>query len=70
MQGLQARLPAAAVSAVSALSAFGEELFLILVIGFLYWSYDKQIGRRVGLIALMGSVWNPMIKNAALRRRP
>ena len=70
MRWLQAHLSGAALSAVSAFSAFGEELFLILVVGFLYWCWDKGMGRRVGLIALMGSVWNPMIKNAALRRRP
>ena len=38
--------------------------------GFLYWSWDKQAGKRVGMTLLMLNVWAPMIKNVFLRRRP
>ena len=70
MEWLQANLSPTAVSIISFLSAFGEELFMVLVIGFLYWCYDKEAGKRVGLSVLMVNVWNPMIKNVAIRRRP
>lgn len=49
---------------------FGEELVTVLVIGFLYLCYDKRIGRRVALVVIVSNVWNPLVKNIALRRRP
>ena len=57
-------------SLASFISAFGEELACVAVIGFLYWCYDKRFGRFVGLNVLIGIVLNPMIKNVFVRRRP
>ena len=48
----------------------GEELVLIIILGFVYWSWDKNKGRGIGLNVIMGVVYNPIIKNIALRRRP
>ncbi len=70
MESIQAHLGGFGVKLASFISMFGEELVLILVLGFLYWSYDKKIGRKVGLSITMGLVWNPLIKNIACRRRP
>ena len=70
MEWLQSHLSAGAIGAISQLSMFGEELMLIVVMGFFYWVYDKKIGKAVGLIFLFDCVWNPMIKNVALRLRP
>ena len=70
MEWLQANISDAWISFISFFSLFGEELPLILIVGFLYWSYDKQLGRKVGLIAIMGLTWNTMIKNIIIRRRP
>ena len=70
MSWLQNSLPESVISALSRLSFFGEEIFLVAVLGFIYWSYDKQAGRRLGISLLMINVWAPMIKNVALRRRP
>lgn len=70
MAWLQATLGEVGTSIFSFFSTFGEELFLILFLGFLYWSFNKEMGKGVGLTVLMGLVWNPMIKNVALRRRP
>ncbi len=70
MEWLQANVSDAWISFMSFFSLFGEELPLILIVGFLYWSYDKQLGRKVGLIAIMGLTWNTMIKNIIIRRRP
>lgn len=70
MEWLQANLGSAVISLMSFFSVFGEELPLILIVGFLYWSYDKKLGRIMGLSAIMGLTWNTMIKNVVLRRRP
>lgn len=70
MEWLQAHLSDAEISFMSFFSLFGEELPLILIVGFVYWSYDKQIGRMVGLTAIMGLIWNTMTKNIVMRRRP
>ncbi len=70
MEWLQANISDAWISFMSFFSLFGEELPLILIVGFVYWSYDKKLGRKVGLIAIMGLIWNTMIKNIVLRRRP
>lgn len=70
MEWLQANIGEAGISFISFFSLFGEELPLILIVGFIYWSYDKKLGRSIGLSALMGLTWNTMIKNLVLRRRP
>lgn len=67
---LQAHMGAAGTAIASFLSAFGEELACVAVIGFLYWCYDKRFGRFVGLNVLVGLVLNPMLKNIFIRRRP
>ena len=43
---------------------------MIAVLGFLYWCYDKNFGKFVGMNILIGIVVNPMLKNIAFRRRP
>ena len=70
IEWLQAHITGAALSVVSFLSVFGEEMFMILALGFLYWGWNKQLGKKVGLAVLTGCVWNPMIKCVVLRRRP
>ncbi len=53
-----------------AFTFFGEETILILILATLYWSYDKEFGRFMGLNVIMGVILNPMLKNVVLRRRP
>ncbi len=55
---------------LSNLSAFGEELLIVAVMGFLYWGLNKEFGKYVGVNVLVANVWNPMIKNVILRLRP
>ena len=55
---------------LSNLSAFGEQLLLVAVMGFLYWGLNKEFGKYVGLNVLIVNVWDPMVKNAVLRLRP
>ena len=70
MEWLQANLSPGLIKGLSQLSMFGEELMLIVVMGFFYWCYDKEIGKFIGVNFLVVSVWNPLIKNIALRLRP
>lgn len=70
MEWLQTHIGGAEISIISFFSMFGEELMLILILGFVYWSYDKKLGKTMGMSAIMGLAWNTMAKNIALRRRP
>ncbi len=70
MEWLQGHISGTGISIISLFSMFGEELLLILIVGFVYWCYDKKLGRTMGLSAIMGLAWNTMAKNIALRRRP
>ena len=57
-------------TAVSYLSVFGEEMMLVALLGFVYWSYNKRIGRTMGLCILEGLVLDSMLKNIFTRLRP
>ena len=70
MEWLQANLGAGAIGVLSKLSMFGEELLMIVIMGFFYWCYDKEFGKFIGMNFLVANVWNPMIKNIAMRLRP
>ena len=67
---LQAHLGPVGEKLAYYVSAFGEEVFLILMLGFLYWCYDKKIGLRFGLNMLFAAICFPVVKNIACRRRP
>ena len=54
----------------SAFTLIGETVFLIAILGFLYWCYDKEKGKEIGVAIAAAVVWNPLVKNIALRRRP
>ena len=70
MEFLQRVLGEHAIKVISFFSAFGEEFALILILGFLFWCYDKKTGIKVGICIAAGIVLNPMIKNIVWRRRP
>ena len=70
MVWLQSVLGSAADIVGSFFTLFGEELLLVAFLGFLYWCLDKELGKRVGLMVIIGIVWNPFVKNIFLRRRP
>ena len=70
MEWLQANLGPGAIGVLSKLSMFGEELLMIVIMGFFYWCYDKEFGKFIGMNFLVANVWNPLIKNIALRLRP
>ena len=60
---LQSRMGAAGTALASVFSMLGEELVLILVMGFFYWGCDKKLGRYIAKCILLGIVINPFIKN-------
>lgn len=70
METLQRVMPSWLMTVVSQLSVFGEEIALILILGLFYWGLDKKAGKYIGEIAIIGVLWNPMIKNVFCRRRP
>ena len=70
MEFLQNTLGEAGISIISFFSAFGEEMILILALGFLFWCYDKKAATYIGVNIMVGVVFNPLIKNIFWRRRP
>ena len=70
MEWLQAHLPDWSIGAISALSVFGEEMLLVLILGFVYWSWNKRMGKRLGLVLIAVQICTAMIKNVVLRLRP
>ena len=70
MEWIQAVLGPKGAGFVSVFSALGEEFFMIILLAFLYWCYDKKIGEYVGSIIVLGVIINPLIKNIFWRRRP
>jgi undecaprenyl-diphosphatase len=72
MEWFQSILPSSSVfaSILNFFSMFGEQLVMVAVLGFLYWCWDKDFGEYVGLNVVTVSLWNPMVKNICLRRRP
>ncbi len=72
MEWLQAHLGGSGIGLwlLSNLSAFGEQLLLVVIMGFLYWGLNKEFGKFVGVNVLIANVWNPLIKNAVMRLRP
>ena len=70
MEGLQATSGAVVNALAAFFTLFGEEMILVLILGFLYWCWDKENGKQLGLLIVTGVVLNPLIKNIAVRRRP
>ena len=54
----------------SAFTYLGETVFLIAILGYLYWCHDKKKGRDIGVAIVVATVWNPLVKNLVLRHRP
>lgn len=70
MAWLQSTLGIAGVVFANVFSAFGEEIVLVALLGFFYWCFDKKLGRIIASNVCIGLVFNAMIKNLFLRRRP
>ena len=70
MEWAQGICPTVGKIIASIFTSCGEQGVLIVVMGFLFWGYDKKYGKFVGINILVATLWNPMIKNVFLRRRP
>ena len=70
MEWIQSWLDPVGTVIASLFSEMGEQLVCVAVLGFLYWCWEKEYGKYVGLNVLVGITLNPMIKNIFLRRRP
>lgn len=70
MEALQGLLGEKGAVLLSQLSALGETLIFIMILGFLYWGVDKKAGIKVGTGLMFALCLNPMVKNIANRRRP
>lgn len=55
---------------IAPITYLGDEMITILIIGFFYWSYDKQAGKTLFTALSLSFLLNPMIKNTFIRRRP
>ena len=49
---------------------FGELVVVIGILGFIYWCYDKEMGKQIGVGVAVAACWNPLLKNIVLRIRP
>lgn len=72
MEWLQSHISTSGIvfQILSNLSALGEQMILVVIMGFIYWGLNKEFGKYVGVNIVMVNIWNPMIKNIALRLRP
>ena len=57
-QGLGAWL----LAPMKVITFFGEELFYILLLPVLYWSFDQLLGLRVGMMLLLSNGFNAFFK--------
>ena len=48
----------------------GDEYAIILIIGFLYWGYKKDLGRKIGLYFIGSLMTTVTLGNIVMRRRP
>ena len=67
---IQSHLGDTGIFLMSFFTEFGDKLALVGILGFLYWAYDRKFGVYVALCTLSNLVFNSMIKNVFLRRRP
>ena len=70
MTALQGVMGSFLTTLASLISYLGEEIALVAVVMFLYLCISKEAGEYIGENVLAGLIWNPMIKNVTLRRRP
>ena len=70
MQWIQSWIGPVGTAIAAVITEMGDQLVCVAVLGFLYWCWEKEYGKYVGLNVLVGITLNPMVKNIFLRRRP
>ena len=66
----QSVLGRSGTAVMSLVTEFGGEAVLFLILGVIYWGYDKELGEKIGLNLLTSIVLCPILKNCLLRLRP
>jgi len=54
----------------NAVSFFGEETFIIALIGFTYWCYNKKMGEYIGFALTVSYPFNNFLKDLFVAPRP
>ena len=67
---LQSRITPLLQKFFEAITFLGEDYAIILVVGFLYWGYKKELGKKIGLYATTALVTSVALGNIVMRRRP
>ena len=67
---LQSRVTPLSQKIFESITFFGDEYAMILIIGFLYWGYKKELGRKIGLYATTALITSVALGNIVMRRRP
>ena len=67
---MQSLLGSFGTTICSVVTMFGEELVMVVILGYIYWCLDKEYGKFIGVNVIIGLVLNPLLKNIAMRRRP
>ena len=70
IEWIQSWLGTVGVAIASAFTMLDEDLVCVAAFGFLYWCWDKSLGKHVGMNLLYAVTLSGMIKNIVLRRRP
>ena len=70
IEWLQSWMGTVGIAIASAFTMLGEDLVCVSIVGFLYWCWDKELGKYVGLNLLFAVTLSGMVKNIVLRRRP
>lgn len=70
IEWIQSWLGTVGVTIASAFTMLGEDLVCVALLGFLYWCWNKELGKNIGLSLLFASTLGGMIKNIFVRRRP
>ncbi|MCF7924865.1 MAG: phosphatase PAP2 family protein [Candidatus Izimaplasma sp.] len=52
------------------ITLFGEEMIIIIVLGIIYWSINKEIGKRLAITVFLSAGLNSLLKILIVRTRP
>ena len=70
MHWLQSHMGTAGKFAAVFFTYLSEPIFVIALMCLLYWCIDKEKGKKIGEILMLATVFNTMIKNLFIRKRP
>ncbi len=67
---LQEHMGAAGTAVSSFFTMFGEDMFLVVLFGLIYWCFNKKMGVYIAANLCIAGTMNPIFKNMFMRRRP